>query len=80
MTGQTCACGAPGQIFIEASKTWICGPCILAGHDQLEAKKAAAQSWPPETAGRDFGPGSAVIANPGGLLDRILSDRGAIPG
>jgi len=75
--GQTCACGARGLRLVDGVG-WLCGFCILARHDALEAEKNAAASWPPAVSA--FGPGSVVVAKPGGLLDGLCGDRGASPG
>jgi hypothetical protein len=32
VTGQTCACGQPGLIWIEDRRVWECGRCIAARH------------------------------------------------
>jgi hypothetical protein len=72
VTGQTCACGAPGLIWSELREEWMCESCILADHAELVAEKVAAESWPPGLAGHEFGAGSVVVAEPGGLLEQLL--------
>lgn len=74
---QTCVCGAQALVYVEASKTWNCGQCVLTSHEQLVTEKVEAESWPPGPAGHDFGPGSVVVAGPGGLLEQML---GVAPG
>jgi hypothetical protein len=69
---QTCVCGAPALLYSELCLEWMCGPCVLADHNELMTQKAAEQSWPPGPAGHEFGPGSVVVAEPGGLLEQLL--------